>query len=193
VLAGPCGPRYIRYGERRRSLITPSTDRHVYRNTMTISSEFTVPIGERYFEDYVSGRVYEFGTTSITEAEIVEYARKYDPQYIHDDPEAALSGPFGGLIASGWQTAGLMMRLFVDNFLSSVASIASPGIDELRWRRPVRPGDKLRIRITITETTRSRSKPDRGMVRTSIEVLNQADEVVMTLKAMNLLRCRRRD
>ncbi|HEY6329199.1 MAG TPA: MaoC family dehydratase [Blastocatellia bacterium] len=163
------------------------------QETTTISSEFAVPIGERYFEDYVSGRVYEFGTASITEAEIIEYARKYDPQYIHIDPEAALSGPLGGLIASGWQTAGLMMRLFVDNFLSSVASIASPGIDELRWTRPVRPGNKLRIRITITETTRSRSKPDRGMVRTSIEVINQADEVVMTLKAMNLLRCRRQD
>jgi acyl dehydratase len=157
---------------------------------MTISSGFSVPISDRYFEDYIAGRVYEFGPITITEPEIIKYAKKYDPQYIHTDPEAASSGPFGGLIASGWQTAGLMMRLFVDHFLSSVASIASPGIDELRWTRPVRPGDELRIRITITETTRSRSKPDRGMVRTSVEVINQVGEIVMTLKAMNLLRSR---
>jgi acyl dehydratase len=84
-----------------------------------------------------------------------------------------------------------MMRLFVDNYLSSVASLASPGVDELRWLKPVRPGDTLRIRVTVTEARRSRSKPDRGIVRTLIEVLNQRGETVSTMNAMNLLRCRR--
>ena len=157
---------------------------------MTITSDFSTPIGERYFEDYQAGSVYEYGPTSVTEAEIIEFAEKYDPQYIHTDSLGATGGPFGGLIASGWQTAGLMMRLFVDNFLSSVASIASPGIDELRWAKPARPGDLLRIRIHILETRPSQSKPDRGMVRTSVEVVNQNDEIVMSLKAMNILRCR---
>ncbi len=83
-----------------------------------------------------------------------------------------------------------MMRLFVDHFLSATASLASPGIDELRWTRPVRPGDVLRIRVTVLEATRSRSRPDRGMVRSLVEVLNQNGEIVMTLKPMNLLRCR---
>ncbi len=82
------------------------------------------------------------------------------------------------------------MRLYVENYLSSVASLASPGIDELRWVKPVRPGDTLRIRVTITDSQRSRSKPDRGMVRTLIEVLNQRGEIVSSMKAMNLLRCR---
>jgi acyl dehydratase len=152
--------------------------------------EFAVPITDRYFEDYVAGLVFEYGTIYVTEAEIIEFAKRYDTQPIHTDPEAATRGPFGGLIASGWQTAGWMMRLFADNFLSSVAGIASPGVDELRWKIPVRPGDSLRIRVTILEARRSRSKPDRGLVTSFNEVLNQHGEVVMTVKAMSLLRSR---
>src|ERR1700753_864083 len=104
---------------------------------------------------------------------------------MHVDPAAAEGGPFGGVIASGWHTVGLMMRLFVENFLPKHASMASPGIDELRWTRPVRPGDRLRVRVTIIEARRSRSKPDRGMVRTLIEVLNQDGDLVLSLKPMN--------
>ena len=151
----------------------------------------TLPsIDDRWFEDYVPGAVYEYGSATLGEADIVEFARRWDPQPMHTDPEAAARGEFGGLIASGWQTVAVMMRLLVDNFLSHVASIASPGIDELRWRRPVRPGDVLRIRVSILEATRSRSRPDRGMVRTLVEVLDQRDEIVMSLRAMNLMRCR---
>ena len=98
--------------------------------------------------------------------------------------------PFGGLIASGWHTAAMMMRLIVDNFLPKSASLGSPGIDELRWLRPVRPGDVLRVRLSVLEATRSRSKPDRGVVRTLCEVLNQDRAVVMSLKAMNIIACR---
>lgn len=154
------------------------------------AQDFAIAREERYFEDYVVGSTYEYGAVAVGEAEIIAFARQFDPQSIHVDPEAAARGPFGGLIASGWHTVALMMRLFVDNYLSSVASLASPGIDELRWLKPVRPGDRLSIRVTVTEARRSRSKPDRGMVRTRIEVLDQRGEIVATMQAMNLLRCR---
>ena len=145
---------------------------------------------ERYFEDYIPGSIFEYGEIRVEEADIVEFARRYDPQFIHLDRDAAARGPFGGLIASGWQTASLMMRLLVDRFLPQTASLGSPGIDELRWIRPVRPGDVLRIRVTVLIATRSRSKPDRGILRTLVEVLNQHAEVVMSLKAMNIFASR---
>jgi len=154
------------------------------------ASDSTTPVGDRYFEDYVPGAVYEFGSIDVSEAEIIEFALRFDPQDMHLDPDAAARGPFGGLIASGWHTAAMMMRLFCDHFLSKAASLASPGIDELRWLRPVRPGDVLRIRVSVLEATRSRSRPDRGMVRTLVEVLNQNSEVVMSLKPMNIIGCR---
>jgi len=154
------------------------------------ATEFAVPIADRYFEDYVPGAVFEYGEVPVTEAEIVEFARRFDPQYIHVDRERAIQGPFGGLIASGWHTAAMMMRLIVDNFLPKSASLGSPGIDELRWLHPVRPGDVLSVRLSILEATRSRSKPDRGVVRTLCEVLSQDREVVMSLKGMNIIACR---
>ena len=154
--------------------------------------DFAVPVDQRYFEDYVPGSVFEYGKIMLSEEEIVQFAEQFDPQFIHTDPHAAVEGPFAGLIASGWHTAAVMMRLFVDHYLSHIASMASPGIDELRWSRPVRPGDSLSIRVAVLEANRSRSKPDRGMVRSLIEVLNQNREVVMSLQAINILRCRDR-
>jgi acyl dehydratase len=154
------------------------------------SADFAAPPEDRHFEDYVPGAVFEYGEIPVTEAEIVAFARRFDPQCIHVDGERAVQGPFGGLIASGWHTAAMMMRLIVDNFLPQHASLGSPGIDELRWLRPVRPGDVLSIRLSILEATRSRSKPDRGVVRTLCEVLNQNREVVLSLKAMNIIACR---
>jgi acyl dehydratase len=151
---------------------------------------FAAPIDRRYFEDYVPGLVAEYGPIVADTEEIIAFAARYDPQDIHADPQRAASGPFGGLIASGWHTAGLMMRLYVENYLSHVASLASPGIDELRWLAPVRPGDALTLRVTIRSARRSQSKPDRGLVHTFIEVLNQDRAVVMSMLAMNLLRCR---
>jgi acyl dehydratase len=143
-------------------------------------------MAERYFEDYPAGAVFEGGAVVVSDDDIVEFARRYDPQTMHTDPEAAEHGYFGGLIASGWHTAALMMRLFATHFLSP----ASSGIDELRWLKPVRPGDVLSLRVTVTEARRSRSKPDQGIVRSLIEVLNQRSEVVMSLKPISLIRCR---
>jgi acyl dehydratase len=153
-------------------------------------STSTTPIEGRCLEDYVVGSVSEFGSIAVEEAEIIDFARRFDPQVFHTDPEAAKRSIYGGLIASGWHTASMMMRLIVEHYLPGARSLGSPGIDELRWIMPVRPGDKLSVRVTVKEANRSRSKPDRGVVRSFVEVLNQNREVVLTMKAINLLLCR---
>jgi acyl dehydratase len=126
----------------------------------------------------------------VTEAEIVEFATRFDPQPIHVDAAYAAAGPFGGLIASGWHTAGLFTRMFVDHYISHVASLASPGVDELRWPVPVRPGDRLHMRTTILEARGSKSRPDRGIVRTRCELFNQDDRQVFHQIAVNFFRRR---
>lgn len=144
----------------------------------------------RYFEDYPQGLAVQVGPIAVNEAEIIAFGRQFDPQPFHVDPQSNAARALGGVIASGWHTASLMMRLLVDHFLPRVAGLASPGIDELRWLAPVRPGDQLSLRITVTEARLSRSKPDRGLVQTFIEFVNQRGEAVMTVKAMTLMRCR---
>jgi len=131
--------------------------------------------------------VYEFGTITVNEAQIIDFAKQFDPQYFHIDPEKAKASRFGGIVASGWHTVGLAMRLYVDHYISSVASLASPGTDEIRWPIPVRPGDTLRIRVTTLEARPSRSKPDRGIVRAKIEALNQKDELVLSMIGLGIV------
>jgi acyl dehydratase len=143
-----------------------------------------------YFEDYVPGRSVDCGSFSVSEAEIVAFAREYDPQPFHTDPVAAAAGPFGGLIASGWQTTSMMMRLLVEHFVSPESGLGAAGVDEIRWPRPVRPGDTLRVRATVLEARRSASKPDRGVVRSLAEVTNQHGEPVMRVTAINFVRTR---
>jgi acyl dehydratase len=156
---------------------------------MTTDS-FITAIDQRYFEDYIPGQSHEFGTITVEADEVISFAKRFDPQPFHTDPEAGRQSIYGGMIASGWHTAALMMRLFVDHYLSHVASLGSPGVDELRWLKPVFPGDELTLRVTVIEANRSRSKPDRGIVRSDIQVLNQHRDVVMTMKALNFLSCR---
>jgi acyl dehydratase len=155
------------------------------------NSSFSAPIDDRYFEDYVDGAVHDFGSIAVKESEVVDFAKRFDPQPFHMNPELAKHSIYGGLIASGWHSASLMMRLFVEHYLSHVASLGSPGVDELRWLKPVRPGDVLSLRVTVSETSRSRSKPDRGIVHSYVETLNQNGEIVMTMKALNFLLCRK--
>ncbi len=150
----------------------------------------TVPHKERFLEDYQVGEVAEFGDYLITKEEILEFAGRYDPQPFHTDEAAAEQSNYGGLIASGWMTGSVMMRMLVDHFVSPAAGMGSPGIDELRWLRPVRAGDRLRVRVTVLEARRSQTKPDRGAILSLDEVLNQDDEVVMTVKAWGLYRAR---
>jgi len=154
------------------------------------SSAFPVDAAARHFEDYVPGLAVEYGPIDVDEAAIVAFGRQFDPQPFHVDPQGSAQGPFGGVIASGWHTASLMMRLLVDHFLPHRAGLGSPGVDELRWLKPVRPGDRLTLRIKVTDAQRSRSKPDRGLVRTDNEMRNQHGEPVMTVSAMVLMRCR---
>jgi acyl dehydratase len=144
----------------------------------------------RWFEDYAVDAAWEFGPLLVDEAEVIDFGRRYDPQPFHVDRVAAAAGPYGGLIASGWHTCALMMRLLAEQYLSPASSLGSPGIDELRWVLPVRPGDELTLRTTVQEARRSRSKPDRGLVRTRVELVNQSGAVVLTLSAMNLVRTR---
>ena len=156
------------------------------------SSTFTTSPENRYFEDYVAGAVHEFGAIAVDEQEVLDFGKRFVPLSYHIDKEAAKRSLYGGLIASGWHTAALMMRLYTDNYLSKVANLGSPGCDELRWPKPVFPGDELSLRVTVLETRRSDSKPDRGIVRSFVEVLNQKREVVMSLKMVNFVRSRQR-
>lgn len=150
---------------------------------------FSTPPTDRFFEDYKKGATYVLGSFTVTEEEIIAFASQYDPQKMHTDRELSAQGPFGGVIASGWHTIARTMRLVVDNFLP-FNGLAAPGIDELRWPRPVRPGDTLTLHATIEDARRSRSKPDRGLLHILLELLNQDGEVVMSLKPMNLVRVR---
>jgi acyl dehydratase len=148
---------------------------------------FTVARNDRYFEDYQAGAVFEFGPFTINEQEIIEFALKYDPQIMHLDPEKAKHTPYRGLIASGWHSVALGCRVYVENFISAVANIGSPGVDELRWLLPVRPGDVFMLRVTVLESKPSRSKQDRGLGTSQCDMINQHGQVVTTAKVMNLL------
>ena len=134
-----------------------------------------------YFEDFPVGMTYECGARSLSEEQIVGFAREFDPQPFHVDREAAKASMFGGIIASGWHTASTAMRLQVDAVLSRSASLGSPGIDELRWLKPVRPGDTLSLKLEVLESRPSQSKPDRGSVKVKYALSNQRGELVMTM------------
>lgn len=140
----------------------------------------------RYFEDFSLGQTKAFPPRRVTEAEIIAFARDYDPQPFHIDPAAAAASPFGGIIASGWHTAGMMMRLIVDHSLKTAASMGSPGVEQLRWLRPVRPEDVLHLKGTIVDLQPSRSKPDRGVITTAYELRNQNGEVVLTMRGKSM-------
>lgn len=134
----------------------------------------------RYFEDFPIGEVMERGPYVVTREEILAFARQFDPQPFHIDEDAARQSIYGGIIASGWHTAAICHKLLVEGLLGQSASMGSPGLDELRWKKPVRPGDSLTVRIETLEARPSVSKPDRGALKFRFEVLNQHGEVVMT-------------
>jgi acyl dehydratase len=143
---------------------------------------------ELYWEDFEPGQVIEIeGTTTLTKDEIMEFAREWDPQPFHIDEAAAEKSIYGGVIASGWHTGAATMRLLVDGLLGKTASLGSPGLDEMRWLKPVRPGDTLRARAVVHETRPSRSKPDRGTVKVTWETYNQDGEKVMTMTGIQMI------
>jgi acyl dehydratase len=143
--------------------------------------------GARYFDDFKPGDRFDSAPLMITEALIMEFARFYDPQIFHTDPVAARDTIYGGLIASGLQTIALTFKLFIETGTLAACSLGSPGLDEIRWKLPVRPGDTLRVVTEVLETRPSASKPDRGIVRVRYTTLNQRDETVTTLIGNQLL------
>ncbi|MFM1897295.1 MAG: hypothetical protein RLZZ385_2369 [Pseudomonadota bacterium] len=144
-----------------------------------------------FFEDFEIGATQEYGHYLVTREEIIEFASKYDPQPFHLSEEAGRAMHFGGLCASGWHTCAMVMRMTVDRMgQSGSASLGSPGIDELRWKKPVFPGDALRLRSTVVDKRESRSRPDMGSVFLSNEVFNQNDELVMSFKPIVMYRRR---
>jgi acyl dehydratase len=147
----------------------------------------SAPLPVRYFDDFAVGDRFAAGAARLDEAEMLAFAVAYDPQPFHVDPAAARASIYGGLIASGFQTLAFGFRLILDTGIFRGSSLGSPGFDELRWLKPVRPGDSLRVEAEVTETRPSRSKPDRGIVRVAYCYLNQRDEPVLTFQAMHLL------
>jgi acyl dehydratase len=135
----------------------------------------------QYFEDFRPGQTVELGSRTVTEEEIVAFARQWDPQPFHTDAEAARDSVFGGLIASGWHTGAMWMRLYVDSLLGGSASQGSTGVEELRWLAPVRPGDTLTGRLEVLEAVPSERRPDRGTVRIRAEMVNQDGVTVMSM------------
>jgi acyl dehydratase len=139
-----------------------------------------------YWEDFTPGRVFETAARALSEEDIVRFAREYDPQPYHTDAEAARSTPFGGLIASGWQTCGVTMRQMCDGYLLESSCVGSPGLEELRWLKPVRPGDALRLKTTVLESRPSATQPRRGTVLFLWETCNQNAEVVLSMRGRQM-------
>ena len=132
----------------------------------------------KYLDDFSPGDEFHLGSVTVSEEEIIAFARQFDPQPFHIDPVAARESPFGGIIASGWHTSSLYMRLAVDSMLTQTANVAGLGVDDLRWLQPVRPGDTLTARATVLEVQPSTSRPDRGVLVLRMEFTNQRDEIV---------------
>jgi acyl dehydratase len=143
-----------------------------------------------YFEDYKIGSVYETDSVIVTEEEIIAFGKQFDPQYFHVDPIAAKGSMFGGLVSSGWHTCAIFMKLYVDNFVSPISSLGSPGVEQIRWITPVRPNDSLRLKIVIKEAKRSKTKHMLGIIVPYAEMYNQNGELVMTMTATNFFKCR---
>jgi acyl dehydratase len=141
---------------------------------------------EWYFEDFHAGQEIDLGTRTVTEEEIIDFASRFDPQPFHVDVEAAARSIYGGVIASGWHTCSMMMRMVVDGLMAKSASMGSPGLDGVRWLAPVRAGDTLNVRYQTTQVKASNSKPDRGVVWSKWVAINQHGETVCTVEGMGM-------
>jgi len=139
-----------------------------------------------YFEDFIPGSVIPLGQRTVTEEEIIHFAQQFDPQSFHVDKEAAKASIFGGVIASGWHTCSMIMRMVVDGFIADSSSMGSPGVDEVRWILPVRPGDTLTVSAETVSVKPSSSKPDRGVVNTVWKAVNQNGQLVCTINGMGM-------
>lgn len=139
-----------------------------------------------WWEDFQLGETVEMGRHTFSEEEILAFGRQYDPQPFHADPASARDTVFGGLIASGWQTCAVAMRLMVENYVGKTVSLGSPGVDNIRWLKPVRPGDTLLYRRIVTETRASMTRKGVGLVKHRYEAVNQAGELVLTMEGWGM-------
>lgn len=140
-----------------------------------------------YWEDFHVGEAFDMGSHTFSEDEILEFGRKFDPQPFHTDPQAAKASVYGGLIASGWHTCAIGMRLMCERYLNKSASLGSPGLENVRWLKPVRPGDTIAFRRIVLESRASTSRPDMGLVRNRWEATNQNGEMVLSMEGWSML------
>jgi acyl dehydratase len=154
-------------------------------NTKTAS-----PVKELYWEDFPSGATFEFGSKQVSREEIIAFAKQFDPQDFHVNEEAAEPSPFGGLIASGWHICAMTMRMICDGFLLNTAGMGSPGVENVRWKKPVRPGDILHVRALVLESRPSSTRPEVGILRWHWKVLNQNDECVTEIESTGMFQRR---
>lgn len=143
-----------------------------------------------YWEDFPVGQVRDFPPRTVQQGEIVDFARQFDPQVFHIDPQGAAASSWQGLIASGWHVCALAMRMLCDGYLLETASCGSPGVDSVRWLKPVRPGDSLRLRSTVLQARLLKSRPRTGLLLTRWELFNQHGEAVMTMEGHGMVECR---
>ncbi len=136
----------------------------------------------RYFEDFTPGDTISLAEYELTEAEMIAFSERYDPQFFHTGAAAATNSPYGGIIGSGWLTAAIFQRMQCDSFLLDSSCVGSPGVDEIRWLKPVRAGDRLHGRNEVSAVKPSNSRPDRGVVFSGVEIFNQDNTLVMTLQ-----------
>ncbi|MCG8493053.1 MAG: MaoC family dehydratase [Sneathiellales bacterium] len=141
-----------------------------------------------YFEDVTIGATFQAGSKTVSEEEIISFATKYDPQPFHIDKEAAKDSPYGGIIASGWHTAGMAMRLMVDHIIDLEVGLGSPGWNNMRWHLPVRPNDSLRVELKIVDKKQSRTRPAMGTIFGKLIVINQKDEMVMSVDTIGMVK-----
>jgi acyl dehydratase len=139
-----------------------------------------------YWDDFAPGWTYESPPRILSAEEIVRFAREYDPQVFHTDPEGAKATPFGGLIASGWHTCAVAMRILCESYINRSVSLGSPGVDSIRWLKPVRPGDTLTYRRVVLESRLSRSRPQAGLVKSRTEAVNQHGELVLSMEGWGM-------
>ena len=141
----------------------------------------------RYFEDFQVEDTFNLGSLRVTEEEIIDFARQFDPQPFHIDPERAKDSIFGGLVASGWHITAMYMRLLFNGLIHETASMGSPGVEDVRWLKPVRPGDLLQASFTVLDSTPSSSRPNMGIMRSACELFNQSGELVMSMKGVHFV------
>ncbi len=170
---------------------TSSSFRNAAWRTLASRNDRELNMPKRYWEDFKTGEVAVYGPRLVTREEIVAFAAEFDPQPMHLDEAAASATLLGGLAASGWHMCSLLMRTIADGFILDSSSMGAPGIEELRWLKPLRPGTQIRVRVTVLDTRASKSRPEMGLTRFRYDMIDEADAVIMSLTVPTMFGRRR--